>query len=36
LHEIVAGDLPDLEADWSLPQFVRVKLLLDLYQMEDS
>jgi hypothetical protein len=34
--EELAGDLTDIEAGWSVPQFVMVKLLLDLYQMEDS
>jgi hypothetical protein len=31
----VADDLPDIEAGWSVSEFVRVKLLLDLYQMEN-
>jgi hypothetical protein len=36
LPEEVVSDLPDIEVGCNVPQFVMVKLLLDLYQMEDS
>jgi hypothetical protein len=34
--EGLVDDLLDIEAGCSLPRFVMVRLLLDLYQMEDS
>jgi hypothetical protein len=35
LFEEVPRDLPDIEAGWNVPQLVVVRLLLDLYQMEN-